>query len=459
MIKRIDIRTSIILLCTLLLGSIASAQTSEIAYNEMWKDPSMLNSLLGSYGYNGDLEPKVPQEETMLFREILDLSQVDPKLALQTLEPQVKNNSSAPLYFFLAMLQVQQDLMDNAIRNLRISVEKWPNYLRANQRLGIFLATTGEFEEAIPFLTKTIELGGPDNMTYGLLGLCFLNLEKNISAEAAYSQAFVFDPKNEDWKRGLAQSLMSQQKYTEAIALLEEMLMAKPEDDKLLALQANAYISTNQYSRAGANYEIIDRIGKSTTSTLIQLGDLYMEENVPDLALKAYLSALEKESEININASIRTAKILADRGALDESATYIAKVNQRVGNKIEDDDKLTLLKLESRIAIGKGDQDKAMGILEQIVERDPLDGDALIMLAQSYSGKQEYARATLFFERARKVADHEVEALRGQAQMLVRQRKYAEAVPLLERAQNLEPRDYVGRYLQQVRLIRDAQRY
>jgi hypothetical protein len=43
--------------------------------------------------------------------------------------------------------------------------------------------------------------------------------------------------------------------------------------------------------------------------------------------------------------------------------------------------------------------------------------------------------------------------------MLVRQRKYTEAVPLLERAQNSEPRGYVERYLQEVRKIRDAQRF
>ncbi len=309
MTKRIDIRTFITLLCTLLLGSIASGQASEISYTEMWKDPAMANSLLGSYGYNGELEPKVPQEETLLFREVLDIFQVDPKLALQTLEPQINRNSSAPLYFFLAILQVQQGLMDKSIGNLRISVAKWPNYLKANQKLGLFLATTQKFEEAIPFLTKTINLGGPDSITYGLLGLCFLNLEKYISAEAAYSQAFIFDPSNEDWKRGLTQALISQQRYTEAIAILEEMLIANPEDDKLIGIQAIAYVGNNMYSKAGANYEIIDRLGKSTTTTLIQLGDLYMEKDVADLALKAYLGALDRESELNINAAIRTASI------------------------------------------------------------------------------------------------------------------------------------------------------
>jgi tetratricopeptide (TPR) repeat protein len=459
MIKRIDIRTSITLLCTLFLGSIASGQPPAGSYNEMWRDPAMANSLLGSYGYNGDLEPKVPQEETLLFKEVLDLFQIDPKLALQTLEPQITRDSSAPLYFFLAILQVQQDQMDKSIANLRISVAKRPNYLKANQKLGLFLATTGKFKEAIPFLTKTIELGGPDSMTYGLLGLSFLNQEQYISAEAAYSQAFVFDPFNDDWKKGLIQSLMSQRKYTEAIALLEEMLIANPEDDKLLGLQANAYVAQNMYPKAVANYEIIDRIGKSTDDTLTLLGDLYMEDNVPDLALNAYLSALDKGAELDVTSSIRTAKILADRGALDESSIYIAKVNQLTGDDINDDDKLELLKLESRIAIGKGNQDKAMGILEQIVERDPLDGDALLMLALSYRGKEEYARATLFFERAQKVSETEVKALIGQAQMLIRQRQYIKAVPLLEKAQDIEPRDYVARYLQEVRLVRDAQRY
>ncbi|MBL4576619.1 MAG: tetratricopeptide repeat protein [Opitutaceae bacterium] len=455
MIKHIEIRTFIAFLCALLLGSNASGQDySTITGNSV----ANIDTMLGAYGYNGELEPKIPQEEIIVFQELKAAMAISPATGLSFIEPYMTSSSSAVLFFMQGILQAQQGLMDKSIKNLKITIAKHPNFLQAHKKLGIALATTGEFEEAIPYLSKTINLGNPDSITYGLLGLCFLNKEQNISAEAAYSQAIIFAPTNMDWKKGLARAFLEQQKFNEGISIIEEILKGKPEDAILLTAQANAYIGKNQPGKAGANFEIIDRMGKSTPLTLMLLGDIYVESEVTDLALKAYLDALKKESTLNIPTALRTANILASRGAIDEAAIYITKINQFVGDDLEDSDKLGLLKLESRIALGRGDQERAMVILEEIIDYDPLDGEALIMLARSYKGKQEYAKATMFFERAQKVDKYEVDALIEEAKMLVAQRKFVAAVPLLQRAQNRRPSDRVARYLQAVRLIRDSQR-
>ena len=54
---------------------------------------------------------------------------------------------------------------------------------------------------------------------------------------------------------------------------------------------------------------------------------------------------------------------------------------------------------------------------------------------------------------AAKVEETAVAALVEHAQMLVAKAKYAEAAKLLERAQLLEPRENVGRYLESVRNV------
>ena len=51
-------------------------------------------------------------------------------------------------------------------------------------------------------------LGNPDGITYGLLGLSFLNTGDSLSAEAAYRNAIVFAPETNDWKLGLARALL-----------------------------------------------------------------------------------------------------------------------------------------------------------------------------------------------------------------------------------------------------------
>ena len=59
-------------------------------------------------------------------------------------------------------------------------------------------------------------------------------------------------------------------------------------------------------------------------------------------------------------------------------------------------------------------------------------------------------KAAFYYERAASLEDFEAEAKVRHAQLLVGQSRYQEALPLLRRAQNLNPRDSVQEYLDQV---------
>ena len=100
-----------------------------------------------------------------------------------------------------------------------------------------------------------------------------------------------------------------------------------------------------------------------------------------------------------------------------------------------------------------------MRTLEQIIDRDPLDGESLLLLAD-YNGRNDEAeKAELFFQRAEQLDDFEVRAKVAHAQFLVHRSQYAKAVPLLKSAQAKRPRDSVQRYLDQVvKLSRLAKR-
>jgi Flp pilus assembly protein TadD len=95
----------------------------------------------------------------------------------------------------------------------------------------------------------------------------------------------------------------------------------------------------------------------------------------------------------------------------------------------------------------------AVKSLEEIVALDPLDGEALMLLGQHYTKAKEIDRAIFHYERASSLESFEADAKVRQAQLLVTQNKYREAVPLLKRAQELKPRDEVARYLDQVERI------
>ena len=96
-------------------------------------------------------------------------------------------------------------------------------------------------------------------------------------------------------------------------------------------------------------------------------------------------------------------------------------------------------------------------VLEEIVELDPLDGEALMLLGQLYT-RSEPDRAMFFYERAASLEAFEVRARTSHAQILVSMERYADAIPLLRRAQELEPREEIARYLEQVERIAKSKR-
>ena len=88
--------------------------------------------------------------------------------------------------------------------------------------------------------------------------------------------------------------------------------------------------------------------------------------------------------------------------------------------------------------------------LEEIIQKHPLDGEALLLSARLATEELDYARAALRFERAAKLPEFEVTALISHARMLVGAKDYQQASDLLERAQILSPQPRVARYLKAI---------
>ena len=115
--------------------------------------------------------------------------------------------------------------------------------------------------------------------------------------------------------------------------------------------------------------------------------------------------------------------------------------------------------VQARVQLANGEEAKAIKTLEQIIDRDPLDGEALLLLADYYGRNDDVEKAELFFQRAEQQDDFEVRAKISHAQLLVHRSQYAKALPLLKSAQAKRPRDSVQRYLDQVvKLARLAKR-
>jgi tetratricopeptide (TPR) repeat protein len=298
-----------------------------------------------------------------------------------------------------------------------------------------------------------IELGGGDALTYGLLGFAYSSSDNSLSAESAYRMAVLIDPATLDWQMGLARSLFKQERYAEAVALCKGMIEAHPERADLWLLQANAYIGLNQPLKAAENYELVDRLGQATVESLNMLGDIYVNESLFEMAVNAYIRALEKNPDGSAERAIRASKVLIARGALEETKRLIARIENLHGERLDTAGRKDLLKLRARIAVAEGSGAEEAKVLEEIVALDPLDGEALILLGQHAARANDVEKALFYYERAESLEKFEADAKIRHAQLLVGQGKYAEALPLLRRAQELKPRDDIQKYLDQIERV------
>jgi tetratricopeptide (TPR) repeat protein len=434
---------------------------------EIWKDPTFQRHFMASWGVNAELEPRVTVVEREKMEEILQMMQesdVDGAIAelQRTLAPDRKQRDaaepSAVFDFTLGNIYFQREEFEQATVHYENALAKFPSFRRAHKNLGLIYVRTGEFEKATAPLSRVIELGGGDGLVFGLLGYAYSSTGQYVAAESAYRSAVLLEPKVVDWKLGLTLSVLKQQRYGEAVTLCEELLERFPERTDYWLLQANAYIGLGKPLKAAENFEIVRRLGRATPDSLQTLGDIYVNQDLWDLAADAYGAAVKLNPDQEPDRPLRNVEVLAQRGAASQARALLADVKHVYQGRLDDEQSKSLLKLEARMAVADGAGGEAARVLEEIVALDPLDGEALILLGQHYARIEDPDRAVFYYERAESLEEFEAEAMTRHAQLLVGQNRYGEALPLLKRAQQLDPRDDVARYIEQVERVARATR-
>lgn len=425
--------------------------------DELWSDASFRRRLIESYASETDIEPRVTQLERESMQKVLELISTEKlDLAIAEIEKLRNDAASAVIDFTLANIHFQREELERAVPVYEKAVEKFPKFRRAWRNLSLIHVRQGNHARAATALTRVIELGGGDALTYGLLGFSLSNLDNHLGAETAYRMASLLDPATQDWKMGLARCFFKQRRFDDAAALCDALLTEQPDRADLWLLQANAYVGLGQRMRAAENYEIVERMGQSTVDSLNMLGDIYVNEELFELAVDAYSRALAKSPTVPSDRAVRAAKVLTSRGALTEARRLLERVQELRGDRLGDAERKDLLKLRARLAVAEGAGEEEARVLEEIVALDPLDGEALILLGQHAQRSGDPDRAIFLFERAAAIENFEADAKVRHAQLLVSLSRYGEALPLLRRAQTIKPRENIQEYLEQVERVANS---
>jgi Flp pilus assembly protein TadD len=191
-------------------------------------------------------------------------------------------------------------------------------------------------------------------------------------------------------------------------------------------------------------------MGKAQTSSLVLLGDIYMNAGMTDLARDAYVEVIEKDAGgVQFGTALRAADLLLRSRALDDAGKVLASIGERYKDLDEDDD-LKVLTLKAKLARAQGRSKEAARLLTSIVERDGTRGDALLELAAYHKARGDREKALLLIEQAERLDAFEYQARLDHAQFMVAEHDYAAAADLLRRALQIKREPRVEQFLARV---------
>ncbi|NBQ24906.1 MAG: tetratricopeptide repeat protein [Verrucomicrobia bacterium] len=401
-----------------------------------WNSPQFQKQFLASYGVRSNVEPRFENpEEQIFYSQLGDTIRDQPQEAIKKITQQLNASSSAILSYTLGSLFFQEGQYQEAIKHYEVALSQFPDYLRAHKNLGIALIREERFGDSITHLVETINLGGADGTVYGLLGNAYLNLEKYASARLAYQNATLLDAENPLWELGIIKCAIATERYQEAVSLLDGVLSKQPDNAALWALQGNVYLQMEESDKAAVNFEILRKSGKATLQHLMLLGDIYMLSESIDLALAVYLEAIEQDGKGDIRRSLNAARILLNQGAWEPASAMFTKIRQA--------HEPTHGTVPPRV-------------LEQIIEKNPLDAEALLLAGDFYMQAEDFEKALFRFEMVARIPGSESDGWVKQATVLVKQQQYTRAIELLEKAQKSNPRDNIQKFLDSVKRVANA---
>jgi tetratricopeptide (TPR) repeat protein len=151
-----------------------------------WNDPAFKQQYAASYIAETEIEPPVTAIEREQMQDVLELISSD-KMgeAAAWLEKNRGEAASAVFDFTLGNIYFQEEKLGKATEAYEIAVQKYPKFRRAWRNLGLSYIRESAFTKALPALTRVVELGGGDAITYGLLGFAYTSVDNHTAAESA----------------------------------------------------------------------------------------------------------------------------------------------------------------------------------------------------------------------------------------------------------------------------------
>ena len=266
----------------------------------------------------GDMSDTSGQRDTLTraaeqYREIMRLDPTDNDAAL-----------------WLARIYRLQNDHDKAEEVLRSLLAHEPENENAVEQLTQLLIDEGKSQEAISILKGILDRA-PSPRLWDLYGDAYTQMHDLPSAEQAYRKAAEAQPGEITHRRGLAQTLLNEEKYPEALEQYQRLAEMDAEDPNNYLRLAEIYRQMKQLDKAEQNVLIAKQRAPGNLEVIYYESSIYQAQGRFDDAIRVLsdaVAAVKSQSEFTPSRRRTLAILYQQLGQLyREVGNYSAAVN------------------------------------------------------------------------------------------------------------------------------------
>ncbi|HET8696888.1 MAG TPA: tetratricopeptide repeat protein [Gammaproteobacteria bacterium] len=352
---------------------------------------------------------------------------------------------SATVLYLIGVAYMELERYVPAEAALKAALVPLPDYLRVHEALGLMYLRMKRYPDSRVELTRAAELGLNTAGLHATLGYLNSATRNYWGAASAYQQALTMDPGNRNVQTSLLHALNETNQYASALALVEQMLEEDPNDPALWLYRAHLSLSADEREAALTSLETAIRLGDDSVANKQVCATLHMERG-------SVARAVELLKSVPADA--------LDFQFMDQALAWLASENQwdylrdlldAAGARrstLTAAQRSHLLIRRSALERHDGDRAAAKAALQEAVDLDATNAEALMALGEAYRDERDYTRAETVLQRASAFEGYRDNALVALAQLAIDRQDFARALTLL--------RDVVSRNPARTDLARNA---
>ncbi|HSK44327.1 MAG TPA: tetratricopeptide repeat protein [Candidatus Binatia bacterium] len=324
---------------------------------------------------------------------------------------------------------------------LRAMLKEDPENDAAMEQLTQLLLDENKAEEAIQLLESTTARN-PSPTLYDLLGDAYTQTKDYAKAEKAYRQAVELDPSELSHLRGLGQTLLSEEKYPEALSVYQKLAEVMPEDSDNYLRLSQIYRELHQLDKAEDSLLKAKQYAPGSLDVLYNEAIVYESQGRFEDAIRVLSDALTrvKSQSTVLPSRRRTLAILYQQlGQLYRDTQNIPAAitaYQELGRLGDEEDRRSRLLLMEAYHQAK-ELTKALQIGKEAIAKYPNDAAISASYAMLLGENQQTDEAVKLMQTALKGGASDRDVYLNIAQIYERGHQYAEAESNVRKAQTL----------------------